>query len=230
MIRCVLFDLDGTLYDFDAATARALDSASAVAERHLGIPAADLTADYFRILDEQRSENSETAGYHSRLIRFQRMLEERDLPLRFATRLSDAYWDGFLRDIEPFPGLVPALDALRADGVRIGLGTNMSAEWQFRKLERMGMIDLFHFVVTSEEAASEKPAPRFFAFCERKARCAASECLFIGDNLPMDVLGAMGAGMRAAWFQPDAAERGKHAEVCSFGSYADLVSLVKGDA
>ena len=223
MTRCVLFDLDGTLYDFDTAAAHALAEGSAAAERLLGIPAEQIRADLRRILEEQRSAAPDQAGYHSRLIRFQRILEEHGLPLRFAVPLVNAYWKAFLDAMTPFPDADATLAALRGRGMRIGLGTNMTTYMQFLKLERLGIIDRFDFVVTSEESAAEKPAARFFAYCERKAQCPAAECLFVGDNLQYDVLGAIAAGMQGAWLQPDPAKRAEHPEVRSIATLGELL-------
>ena len=224
MTHCVLFDLDDTLYGFDPAAAHAIDAASAAAERLLGIPAADARADYHRLLREQQTETPDDAGCHSRLIRYQRMLEERGLPLRFADELTNVYWQAFLDASVVFPDAAATLDGLRARGIRIGLGTNMTADWQHRKLVRLGLIDRFDFIVSSEEAGGEKPSPRFFALCERKARCPAAECLFVGDNLRYDVFGALAAGMQAVWLQPDPAKRAAHPEVRAIGTLADLLT------
>ena len=227
-MRCALFDLDDTLYDFTAASKRALDGACREAERLLGIPADDVRADYARILHEQQTETPDDAGCHSRLIRFARMLEERGLPLSYADVITDAYWKSFLDGIVPFPGAADALDGLRAAGVRIGLGTNMTADWQYRKLARLGLIDRFDFIVSSEEAGAEKPTPRFFALCVRKARCPAAECLFVGDNLHLDIFGALAAGMQAVWFQPDPAKRAEHPEVRSIARLSELMGYPFG--
>jgi putative hydrolase of the HAD superfamily len=224
MTRCVLFDLDGTLYDFDTAAAHALAEGSAAAERLLGIPAEQIRADLRRILEEQRSIAPDQAGYHSRLVRFQRILEEHRFPLKFAVPLVHTYWRAFLDAMTPFPDADATLAALHERGLRIGLGTNMSAYMQFLKLERLGLIDRFDFVVTSEETAAEKPLSRFFSFCERKALCPAAECLFVGDNLQYDVLGAVAAGMQGLWLQPDAAKRAEHPEVRSIATLGELLS------
>lgn len=226
MKHCVIFDLDGTLYDFGTAAAAALDGASAFVERELGIPAEEARADYTRLLRQQLDEAPDSAGSHSRLIRYQRMLEERALPLRYAEPIANAYWEAFFGAAKVYPDAAPALDALRAKGLRIGLGTNMTADWQHRKMVRFGLIDRFDFFVTSEEAAAEKPSPRFFAMCERKARCPAAECLFVGDNLELDVRGALRAGMDAAWLQPDAEKRAAHPDVRSVASLSELVPLL----
>ena len=74
---------------------------------------------------------------------------------------------------------------------------------QFRKLEALGVLKLFDFVVSSEEAGYEKPDKVLFMLCVSKSGCDASECLYVGDNLKSDILAAERAGLRAAWFVPD---------------------------
>ena len=199
--RTVLFDLDDTLYDFATTSKAALEVVSARIVSDLCIPVSETKDAYRRLLHEMMERNP-SAGCHSRTIRFQLFLEERRLPLQLAPVYNDVYWNALLDRIVPFEGLPEALDRLRARNIRIGLGTNMTADWQIRKLDRLGIIDRFDFIVSSEEAAVEKPSPDFFRYCAAKAGCAPSDCLFIGDNLVADVGGARAAGMRALWFQP----------------------------
>ena len=64
------------------------------------------------------------------------------------------------------------------------------------------MLENFDFIVSSEEAGMDKPAPGLFALCAKKAGCRPEECLFVGDSLKRDVRGALDAGMSAAWYFP----------------------------
>lgn len=222
--RAVFFDLDDTLYDFATAARTALWTVSERVSRELGIPAEEVRSEYARLLRRQMAENP-TAGCHSRTIRFQLFLEERHLPVRLALDYSECYWTTLVDHAVRFDGVSEALEFLRAHGICVGLGTNMSADWQLRKIVRLGIADLLDVVVTSEEAAAEKPAEAFFAYCARKAGVAPEECLFVGDNLEGDVLGARAAGMDALWFQPDAAQRASHPDIPSFGSYREAPFL-----
>jgi len=102
--------------------------------------------------------------------------------------------------IAPYPGICDALDWLRQNEYRTGIGTNMTVDYQLKKLEKLGLIDAFDFVVISEETGKEKPSGGFFDRCARKAGCRPDECLFIGDDHQKDVEGALQAGMQALWF------------------------------
>ena len=206
MLRAVLFDIDDTLYDFLGITDAAVRRLAARVERETAIPAADVCDAYRRILRDQKAQTS-TAGYHSRTIRFQRLLEGRGLSLRNALAYGTAYWEELLSLARPYDGVPEALDALRAHGLRLGVGTNMTADWQLAKLECLGLIDRFDFMVSSEEAGAEKPGAALFALVVEKARCAPDEILFVGDNLRYDVFGAVAAGMQAVWLEPDPEKR-----------------------
>ena len=99
-------------------------------------------------------------------------------------------------------GAADCLRALREAGYQVGIGTNMTAEWQIAKLIRLDLIGLVDFMVTSEEAGAEKPDRRVFDLCAEKAGCLNAECAFVGDSLKGDALGAQAAGMRGILFDP----------------------------
>ncbi|MCD7887241.1 MAG: HAD-IA family hydrolase, partial [Clostridiales bacterium] len=92
--------------------------------------------------------------------------------------------------------------------------------------ERLGLLDALDFVVTSEEAGVEKPDPGLFLLCAEKAGCLPEECLFIGDNLKKDVLGAQNAGMEALWLQPDPQKAGEYPSVKSIPGFQGLIDHI----
>ena len=204
MTRAVVFDLDDTLYAFDggaAPNADALRALAAVAAPALGVSEDAFLAEVAASLRAQKERvGPDSPGYHSRAARYAR--------------------------IRPAPGAADVLRACRARGLRVGVGTDMSAIEQFRKLETLGLLDLVDFVATSEEAGVEKPHPAFFDLVVEKAGCAPGEILFVGDNLRKDALGACAAGLRGVWLQPDAAAREAHPEVASVASLPDLLALL----
>lgn len=94
-----------------------------------------------------------------------------------------------------WPGTVAAL---RGRGLRIGLVSN----WDLRLrglLGQLGIDGQVDAVVISAELGVEKPAPAIFAAATAALGVAPAECLHVGDTWAEDVLGARGAGLRAAW-------------------------------
>ena len=203
MIKAVIFDLDNTLYNFDAANEFGIRALAAYTEPVFGW-------DYPRMKDlyeESREKLTERMGdvgsAHNRLLRFQNLLEEKKLPLHpHALEMAKAYWRGVLDNMALSPGAREIMEELRRMGIRIGLGTDMTAYMQYEKLIRLGLMEYMDFIVSSEEAGTDKPGNAFFMLCARKAGCLPGECLFIGDNIVRDYGGAAAAGMQARWFIP----------------------------
>lgn len=88
------------------------------------------------------------------------------------------------------------MQKLKERGIRIGIGTDMTAHIQYRRLEFLNLSPYIDFIVTSEEAGVEKPTPHLFELCVEKAGVPAGECAFIGDNLTKDVKGAWDNGLK----------------------------------
>ena len=203
MIKAVIFDLDNTLYNFDAANEFGIRALAAYTEPVFGW-------DYPRMKDlyeESREKLTERMGdvgsAHNRLLRFQNLLEEKKLPLHpHALEMAKAYWRGVLDNMALSPGAREIMEELRRMGIRIGLGTDMTVYMQYEKLIRLGLMEYMDFIVSSEEAGTDKPGNAFFMLCARKAGCLPGECLFIGDNIVRDYGGAAAAGMQARWFIP----------------------------
>ena len=201
-MKAVIFDLDNTLYSYDRAHAAAW-----AALLRLAGEALDLTEARFTALHAEASRvlNRRCGGgpaIHNRLIRFQILLELAGLPIGAAPALADCYWETLLSHMEAEPGAAETLGALRALGLRVGVGTNMTADRQFEKLKRLGLLPLVDLLVTSEELGVEKPDPRLFALCAEKAGAAARDCAFVGDSLEKDALAARRAGMTGLWYCP----------------------------
>ena len=203
MIKAVLFDIDNTLYSYDDAHRQAWGALTDYARERLDIP-----AERFEALHREAARTLTArcgggcAAVHNRLIRYQILLEGAHLPIRHAPAMAELYWSTLLDAAAPFPGTAEGLALLREAGCTVGIGTNMTADRQFQKLERLGLIELVDFMVTSEEVGAEKPDRRLFDCCAEKAGCESAACVFVGDDEKSDVLGALRAGMHPVRFCP----------------------------
>ena len=165
------------------------------------------------------------AASHNRLLRYQLLLEQACLPIfPHALEMARTYWEALLGTVEPEPGLIELLQGLKRAGIRIGVGTNMTALMQFQKLYRLGLTEFVDTVVTSEEVGVEKPEPGFFSLCQEKALCLPEETVFIGDNLELDVRASIRCGMHGVYYSRY--DTGKEAfdSVPSFGCYRDILT------
>ena len=104
----------------------------------------------------------------------------------------------FLAALDPplFDDVAPALDALHGQ-VKLALLTNNP--YGADVLDRYGLhVDVFDSVTIADPAV-RKPDPRAFAPLVDALALAPSEIAFVGDSIPADVEGALGAGLCAVW-------------------------------
>lgn len=106
-----------------------------------------------------------------------------------------ADWENIFDKIKPYKGLKETLHAFRAAGLKTGLFSDFPLN---RKIERLGLGGLWDAALSAEDVGALKPADRGFKAAAAALKAAAAETLFIGNNYQYDILGAKGAGMRAA--------------------------------
>ena len=71
---------------------------------------------------------------------------------------------------------------------------------QRKKIEQCGLMDYVDVIVTSEFAGVPKPEPEnYIKTCELLG-VRSDECVFIGDDIEIDIIGACNAGLRGVLF------------------------------
>ncbi len=200
MIKAVFFDIDDTLFTFRAGHAAAMRAVCGFAWRKLGIPEEEFGLAYDRELQNMERQVGAQAAAHNRMIRFLRILLSYGKPVSFAPVLNELYWNTVLSAGQAEPEARTCVRSLREQGYYLGIASNMTLDWQLRKLEKIGLLPCFHRIVVSEEVGTEKPERAFFDFCIRESGFRPEECLMVGDNLDLDILGAERAGMPALWY------------------------------
>lgn len=97
---------------------------------------------------------------------------------------------------EVYPEVPGVLAALAGRGIALGVVAN----WDDRLpglLAAVGLRSLFQTVVISSEAGTEKPDPAIFRLALERLGARPEEALHVGDQVRLDVEGALAAGMRA---------------------------------
>ncbi|HKG04555.1 MAG TPA: HAD family hydrolase [Conexibacter sp.] len=196
-MHAVLFDLDGTLMDHDAAR----EAAIAV---HLPDPA--LAGEWRRLeavhYDEYAAGRCSFQDQRRRRVRGIHAAMERDEPDDAA---CDAWFAAYLERYRAgwaaFDDVAPALTAL-ADAlpdVRLGIVTNGEGEPQRAKLAAIGLAERFPVVVASAEVGIAKPDPQIFLLACERLGVAPASAAHVGDRLDLDAQGAAAAGLRGIW-------------------------------
>jgi putative hydrolase of the HAD superfamily len=116
----------------------------------------------------------------------------------------DALTDTLLAAIrfEPFPDTVPALEALRAAGVRLVAASNWDVSLH-EQLDRTGLTPLLDGAISSAEVGAPKPDPEIFVRALALAGASPEEALHVGDDVEADVGGALAAGLEPVLIDRD---------------------------
>lgn len=196
----VVLDLDGTLMDHEAAALAGLASLLAALERPEHDPAA-CAPTWFELEDRYWGH------WRDGLISYQEQRRRRlrdFLPTVGATvaeseldEVFARYHEGYASGWVAYDDARPALERLRAAGLRLAVLTNGDQEQQTAKLRAMGVLDLCGPVVASSSTGAPKPHPAAYAAACAAVGAAPDRVLMVGDNHELDVLAARAAGLQA---------------------------------
>jgi putative hydrolase of the HAD superfamily len=143
------------------------------------------------------------------------MMHAAGLPLDRVPAMLDAMWPEHasrnLWSLVP-EGLVDALAALRAAGVRVAIVSNSEGQLE-PLLVDLGVRGVLDLVVDSGIVGVEKPDPRIFRIALDRFEVAPARALHLGDVYATDVLGARAAGVRVALVDPHGHLAGRHPDV-----------------
>lgn len=213
MIRAVIFDLDNTVYDYDACNTIALGKLC----RHV-CSKYHLTHDMFekkfgQARKQVKEQLGDTGAAHNRILYMQALLELiGEPPAENAIELYDVYWNSVLENMRLYRYVEPLIKYLHRESIRIGVLTDLTAHIQHRKIRRLNLQRHIDALVTSEEVGKEKPSRIAFDKIKDKLGVPADEILVVGDSLEKDIRGARNAGMHGLLFKKEL-ESGMY-EIC----------------
>lgn len=123
---------------------------------------------------------------------------DRDKVAAIAEELADL-WEVTYYHRELRPGVAEALQALQERGYKLGVISNTASLYSvFNVLERYGIRDYFQDVTLSSVTGYRKPHPGIFEVSLRQMQSEPKNCVYVGDTLSRDVIGAKQAGFGAA--------------------------------
>lgn len=211
MIKAVLFDFGGTLYDYACLAAAEAESLVELA-RQVGTtdPPHDILLAQRDAMRRVFREYLPRPFYmHRDLFRDAVIAMLAELGARAQADQLDAYrraqWERHRRDLVLRPGVVETLRELRRRRLHVGMVSNIDDDQLDHLLAAAGIGNLFDSILSSEQARSCKPHPRIYEIALERAGCAADEALFVGDTLRQDVAGANQVGLRSVllWHRGD---------------------------
>jgi len=109
----------------------------------------------------------------------------------FFDRLYDAFAE---LPIDLYADVQPTLEALRQQGGSLGIITNHSRLVRPLIEQYVGEFIAPEHIIISQELGINKPAPAIFRYAASQMQVSPAQCVFVGDNLYVDAVGAVEQG------------------------------------
>jgi putative hydrolase of the HAD superfamily len=198
--RHLFFDLDHTLWDFEAnarATLVTLHDELKLAER--GVNDFDLFYRNYLVHNETLWEHYRKGLIKQDELRIKRMRLAL-LDFKIADEILSEQMNVQFLDLLPtrnllFPYTREILQYLENKGYDLHLITNGFESVQHSKLKHSGLDIFFGEVITSESSNSIKPNKEIFEYAFRKTGADPAKSIMIGDTIEVDIQGAINAGI-----------------------------------
>lgn len=201
LITDIFFDLDHTLWDFDANSKSAFKKL--LIRHNLPVSIQDYCEVYKEINTKYWQEYSagKKTKQEVKYGRFKDTFKTLNIPTNpdFIEKFAGEYLEFLKEETKLIEGATEILDYLK-DKYSLHILTNGFIEIQERKIKKSGLNNYFDHIISSEETGKQKPHPEVFKYALNKTGAFAHKSLMIGDNFKSDILGAKNAGMHAIHF------------------------------
>lgn len=223
--RWILFDADGTLFDYDTAEHSALRK-TVEEYGYEGTPELHwiyrtINSGLFSELEEGKISSEEL-----RVKRFQVLFSQFGYEIEIDA-FSRRYLTNMSRASELLPGAMETVRALQSR-CKLIIVTNGISEVQRSRFEATALQSYFADIVISDEVGVSKPSKEIFDIAfERMNMPAKRETMIVGDSLTSDMAGGINYGIDTCWYNPSCIQNDLDLEVThEIRSLQQLTSLV----
>jgi len=201
--KCLFFDLDGTLWNFEENSKAALHD---IFQKYNLLPHAKNYEHFVSIYHKfnhklwEKYRNGKIDKKTVSITRFYQTLHYFGInKMIMAKELSIDYLKFMSSKTILYPYTTEILEKL-STVYKLIIVTNGFSEVQFDKLKNTNIDKYFSSVITSDEAGALKPSPKIFEYALSKAQCSKEECIMIGDDFEVDIKAARKVGIDQIYF------------------------------
>lgn len=222
--KALLVDLDNTLYDYEKANSAAKSAVIVQISKFYARPLAEVETAFIEARKRTHALLHGTASSHNRFLYLQGVFEILKIGnYQRLCEMHDLFWSVYFDHMSPRDG---AIEFFSACNLPTCIVTDFTAEKQFQKLDKLGMLNYFPLLVSSEEVGSEKPNKPIFTAALQKLGKESSEVCMIGDDFEKDVRGANDCGIFAYWLTESVGGNRSGPQVQPFRSFTELLGLL----
>jgi putative hydrolase of the HAD superfamily len=227
--RHIFFDLDSTLWDYDKNSIAAL---AEIIDIHGLIPTVINVENFWKYF----SKNNDTVWelYNNGLInkdilrnrRFEMTLNDFGINNpELAQKLNEDFLKLSPKKTALIDGTIELLTYLKSKKYNLYIITNGFTHIQNIKMKDSKINVYFERIFTADIIKSSKPHRKIFEYAVKSSNAKKKDCLMIGDNLKLDILGAQNFGMDQVYFNPKNITHNEH-PTYEIGALSELKSIL----
>jgi len=220
MFNYLIFDFDNTLYNYDICHEEALNFTIDKINSDFNI----LNGLEIFLNEKKIFQNliGKTPASHSKYIQFKKFFEKNKIGLDKLDEYYLLYENKFNDNLSLYPNLLNFLQLCKEKNIKLYILTNNLCREQINKLNKLGIINYFEKIFTSEEFGYEKPDPKFYNYIIDQIGCKKDEIAMIGDNFSDDIIGSNSVGLYSFWFNKNYKINKNQTEFTKYSQLYDL--------
>ena len=224
--KFLLFDLDHTLLDFDAAE----DVALTQLLKEEGVADIQAYKDYYVPMNKSLWKDLELKKIRKQELvntRFSKLFSHFGIE-KDGVYLAERYQFFLAQQGQVFSGAMELLDSLIDRGYELNAATNGITKIQTGRMAQSGLAPYFNQVFISEQLQTQKPDTLFYEkIGQQIAGFSKGKTLMIGDSLTADIQGGNNAGIDTIWYNSHHLENKTKAQpTYEVDSYQALLELL----
>ena len=202
MIKTILWDIDGTILNFQSAAENSLKNTF----RKFGY--GEITDELLHMYEEINDvywcklEKGEITKEKLLVERFVEFFTKIGVETTRVKEFNQAYLNGLLDTVVFMPEAYETVKKLHPQYKQY-IVTNGVKQLQRQKIAKAKIEEFFDGIFISDEIGHEKPQIEFFDYVfDRIETQNRDEIMIIGDSLTSDIAGGIHAGIHTCWYHP----------------------------
>jgi putative hydrolase of the HAD superfamily len=203
--RWLLFDADGTLFDYKKAEYGALEKTFT----EFGIKFNEENLSHYKEINHlvwSEFEKGKIQPDELKIKRFELLALRLNLTLD-SQKMSEKYLSNLSEFADLIEGAFETIEKL-SDKYKLAIITNGLTSVQEKRFAKATIRPFFAEIFISEKMGVAKPSVEYFDMVfEKIGNPSKAETMIIGDNLNSDILGGNNYGVDTCWFNPENLEK-----------------------
>ena len=198
--EAIIFDIDGTLIDYDYSQYYALDKLlDIIPWNKVERP---ITKDVFDFWYKEKNEfynrldSNKINQYDQQKIILENVLANWKIIVD-STQLTNRLFDIYETSWRAYPDVLECL--FNINKYKLCIISNGDSKFQRLKLTKTGLERYFSEILISGDIKIKKPNSKIYQTMSDKINIPIDKCVYIGDRLDFDAIGSSDAGMLGVW-------------------------------